>query len=163
MISKKKVADLIYERIEELDNGLFVVTLNISSANSINVELDKHEGNVSVKDCMSVSRNVEHNLDREEEDFQLHVSSAGLDNGLRVFAQYKKNIGRNVKVKLHDGEDLEGKMIDATPDKIIIQTSRQERIEGKKKKQTIVEDIELAIEKVKETKIIRIDRVIFRV
>ncbi|MDB4324344.1 ribosome assembly cofactor RimP [Crocinitomicaceae bacterium] len=154
MISKKKVADLIYERIEELDNGLFVVTLNISSANSINVELDKHEGNVSVKDCMSVSRNVEHNLDREEEDFQLHVSSAGLDNGLRVFAQYKKNIGRNVKVKLHDGEDLEGKMIDATPDKIIIQTSRQERIEGKKKKQTIVEDIELAIEKVKETKII---------
>jgi len=154
MISKKKVADLIYERIEELDNGLFVVTLNISSANSINIELDKHEGNVSVKDCMSVSRNVEHNLDREEEDFQLHVSSAGLDNGLRVFAQYKKNIGRNVKVKLHDGEDLEGKMIDATPDKIIIQTSRQERIEGKKKKQTIVEDIELAIEKVKETKII---------
>ena len=154
MISKKKVADLIYERIEELDNGLFVVTLNISSANSINVELDKHEGNVSVKDCMSVSRNVEHNLDREEEDFQLHVSSAGLDSGLRVFAQYKKNIGRNVKVKLHDGEDLEGKMIDATPDKIIIQTSRQERIEGKKKKQTIVEDIELAIEKVKETKII---------
>ncbi|MGY8925703.1 MAG: ribosome assembly cofactor RimP [Flavobacteriales bacterium] len=154
MISKKKVADLIYERIEELDNGLFVVTLNISSANSINVELDKHEGNVSVKDCMSVSRNVEHNLDREEEDFQLHVSSAGLDNGLRVFAQYKKNIGRNVKVKLHDGEDLEGKMIDATPDKIIIQTSRQERIEGKKKKQTIVEDLELAIEKVKETKII---------
>lgn len=154
MISKKKVADLIYERIEELDNGLFVVTLNISSTNSINVELDKHEGNVSVKDCMSVSRNVEHNLDREDEDFQLHVSSAGLDNGLRVFAQYKKNIGRNVKVKLHDGEDLEGKMIDATPDKIIIQTSRQERIEGKKKKQTIVEDIELAIEKVKETKII---------
>lgn len=154
MISKKKVADLIYERIEELDNGLFVVTLNISSANSINVELDKHEGNVSVKDCMSVSRNVEHNLDREEEDFQLHVSSAGLDNGLRVFAQYKKNIGRNVKVKLHDGEDVEGKMIDATPDKIIIQTSRQERIEGKKKKQTIEEDIELAIDKVKETKII---------
>ena len=154
MISKKKVADLIYERIEELDNGLFVVTLNISSANSINVELDKHEGNVSVKDCMSVSRNVEHNLDREEEDFQLHVSSAGLDNGLRVFAQYKKNIGRNVKVKLHDGADVEGKMIDATPDKIIIQTSRQERIEGKKKKQTIVEDIELAIDKVKETKII---------
>ena len=154
MISKKKVADLIYERIEELDNGLFVVTLNISSANSINVELDKHEGNVSVKDCMSVSRNIEHNLDREEEDFQVHVSSAGLDNGLRVFAQYKKNIGRGVKVKLHDGEGVEGKMIDATPEKIVIQTTRQERVEGKKKKQTIVEDIELAIDKVKETKII---------
>ena len=66
MISKKTVAALIKERIEELDNGLFIVSLNISTGNIINVEIDKYEGNVSVMDCMSVSRNVEHNLDREE-------------------------------------------------------------------------------------------------
>ncbi len=154
MISKKKVANLIYERIEELDNGLFVVSLNITPSNQIFVELDKHVGGVSVKDCMSVSRNVEHNLDREQEDFELHVSSAGLDKGLRVFAQYKKNIGREVKVKLNEGGKVEGKMIDATPEKIIIQTTRKERIEGKKKKQTIIEDVELSMDKVKETKIV---------
>ncbi|MBL4862889.1 MAG: ribosome assembly cofactor RimP, partial [Crocinitomicaceae bacterium] len=132
MISKKKVAGLIKERIEELDNGLFIVSLNISPANGIYVELDKYEGNVSVKDCMSVSRNVEHNLDREEQDFELHVSSAGLDKGLRVYPQYKKNIGRNVKVMLVEGGKLEGEMIDATPEQITIQTTRKERIEGKK-------------------------------
>ena len=87
MISKKKVAGLIKERIEELDNGLFIVSLSISPANAIYVEIDKYEGNVSMSDCMSVSRNVEHNLDRESEDFELHVSSAGLDKGLRVLPQ----------------------------------------------------------------------------
>ena len=100
---------------------------------------------------MSVSRNVEHNLDREQEDFELHVSSAGLDKGLRVIAQYKKNIGRDVVVKLHEGGKFEGKMIEATPEKITIQTTRKERIEGKKKKQTIVEDLVFEMDKVKET------------
>jgi ribosome maturation factor RimP len=154
MISKSKVTELIDERIAELDNGLFVVSLSISSRNSILVELDKHEGGVSVKDCISVSRNIEHNLDREEEDFELSVTSAGLDKGLRVFPQYKKNIGREVDVKLVDGGEINGKMIDATPEQIVVQTTRKEKIEGKKKKEVIVEDHVLPMNKVKETKIV---------
>ena len=154
MISKKRVLELIDERIAELDNGLFVVELNISSTNVIKVELDKHEGGVSVEDCIRVSRNVEHNLDREVEDFELSVSSAGLDKGLRVFPQYKKNIGREVKVKLNEGGKLEGKMIDATPEQIVVQTTRKERIEGRKKKETIIEDHVLTMDKIKETKIV---------
>lgn len=154
MISKKLIQELIDERIAELDNGLFVVSLTISSSNVIRVELDKHEGNVAVSDCMSVSRNVEHNLDREEQDFEISVSSAGLDQGLRVFAQYKKNVGRDVKVKLKEGGKIEGKMIAATPEDITIQTTRKERIEGKKKKETIIEDHVLNMENVAETKIV---------
>lgn len=154
MISKSKVTELIDERIAELDNGLFVVSLSISSRNSILVELDKHEGGVSVKDCISVSRNIEHNLDREEEDFELSVTSAGLDKGLRVFPQYKKNIGREVDVKFVDGGEINGKMIDATPEQIVVQTTRKEKIEGKKKKEVIVEDHVLPMNKVKETKIV---------
>ena len=103
MISKKRVQELIEERMNELDNGLFLVSLTISPANVITVEIDKHVGGVSVEDFIKVSRNVEHNLDREEQDFELNVSSAGLDKAFRVFAQYKKNIGRNVKVKLNEG------------------------------------------------------------
>ncbi len=154
MISKKVVRELIDERIEELDNGLFIVSLSISSSNNIQVELDKYEGNVSVDDCIRVSRNVEHNLDREEQDFELSVSSAGLDKGLRVFPQYKKNIGRNVKVKLNEGGSIEGTMIDATEEQIVVQTSRKERIEGRKKKETIIEDHVLPMNKIKETKIV---------
>jgi ribosome maturation factor RimP len=154
MISKKNVAALIKERMAELDNGLFIVHLNVSESGIINVEIDKYEGNVSMKDCMSVSRNVEHNLDREDEDFELHVSSAGLDRGLRVLPQYTKNIGRQVKVKLHEGGSLEGELTAASHEQITIQTTRKERIEGKKKKETIIEDYTFTMDKIKETKIV---------
>lgn len=154
MISKKKVKQLIEERIEELDNGLFIVDLRISSSNQINVELDKTEGYVSVDDCIRVSRNVEHNLDREDEDFELNVSSAGLDKGLRVLAQYVKNIGRDVKVKQKEGGKIEGTMIDANKDQIVVQTTRKEKIEGKKKKETIVEDHIIPMSNILETKIV---------
>lgn len=154
MISKKKVKQLINERIEELDNGLFIVELWISASNQIKVEIDKYEGNVSVDDCIRVSRNVEHNLDREEEDFELSVSSAGLDKPLRVYAQYKKNIGRDVKVKRKEGGKIEGTMIDATPEQITIQTSHKEAIEGKKKKELVVVDHVIPMSNILETKIV---------
>lgn len=154
MIEKSKVVGFIDERISELNNGLFVVSITISKQNNINVELDKLEGNVSVSDCVSVSRNIEHNLDREEQDFELSVSSAGLDNGLRVYSQYKKNIGKGVKVKMIEGDTIEGTMINATPEQITVQTKRKERIEGRKKKETIIEDHVLAMDKIKETKIV---------
>jgi len=154
MIDRKEIEVLIAERIAELDNGLFVVELTISSANVISVELDKTEGSVSVKDCMSVSRNVEHNLDREEQDFEITVSSAGLDKPLRVLAQYTKNIGREVKVKLIEGGKLEGELKQVTEEYIVIENSRKEKIEGKKKKELIVEQHTLNFSDIKETKII---------
>jgi ribosome maturation factor RimP len=109
---------------------------------------------VSVDDCVRVSRNVEHNLDREAEDFELHVSSAGLDKGLRVLAQYKKNVGRNVKVKLVEKGTVEGELISANEAEIVVRTTRKERLEGRKKKETIVEDRTIPMEQIKETKIV---------
>jgi ribosome maturation factor RimP len=154
MISKSKVMKLIDERIAELGNGLFVVELTISSNNVIQVELDKHEGNVSINDCMSVSRNVEHNLDREEEDFELQVSSAGLDKPFRVLAQYVKNIGRTVKVVQQNGKKIEGELKAANENEIVVENSRMEKLEGKKKKELIVEQHVLPMEQIKETKIV---------
>ncbi len=154
MISKKKVEKLIAERIEEHDPNLFVVSLTISPANDISVELDKEEGNVSVDDCIKVSRNIEHNLDREQEDFSLNVSSAGLDKGLRVFKQYLKNVGREVKVKLNEGGKLQGELVEAKEDKITLRTTRKERVEGKKKKETIIEDQVIPMNTIIETKIV---------
>ncbi len=154
MISKTKVLELINERFAELDNGLFLVDLTISKSNLITIEIDKHVGGVSVKDCMAVSRNVEHNLDREAEDFELHVSSAGIDRPLRVLAQYVKNIGRSVEVLLEDGNKIEGILKSANEKEIDIETSKIVKIEGKKKKETIVELQVLPLTKIKETKIV---------
>ena len=154
MIKKERIRELAEERMKELDNGLFIVEISVSAGNNISVELDKHEGGVSVKDCVSVSRNIEHNLDREQADFSLNVSSAGLDKGLRVFDQYKKNVGRSLKVKLNEGGSLEGELTQASKDEITLQTKRKERIEGKKKKEVIIEDIKIPMTNIKEAKIV---------
>jgi ribosome maturation factor RimP len=154
MISKSKVEKLIAERIAEHDPNLFVVELKISSSNVISVELDKMNGNVSVEDCIKVSRNIEHNLDREKEDFELNVSSAGLDKGFRVLAQYRKNVGREVKVKLNEGGSVQGVLKQADNDRIVVETTRKEKIEGKKKKETIVEDIQIPMGNVKDAKVV---------
>jgi ribosome maturation factor RimP len=154
MISKKLVEELVNERIAELDNGLFIVDIAISKSNSISVEIDKHVGGVSVKDCISVSRNVEHNLDREEQDFELHVSSAGIDRPLRVLPQYIKNIEREVEIILNDGAKLEGVLKAATATELTVEQTRTEVPEGKKKKEIIVEQLVLPLNKIKETKIV---------
>jgi len=154
MISKQKIKDLAEERVAELANGLFIVDISVSATNVIHVELDKHEGNVAIIDCMSVSRNVEHNLDREAQDFELHVSSAGLDKPFRVLAQYIKNIDREVKVVLQNGAKMEGILRAVAEKGITLETSRTEKPEGKKKKELIVEQHEFPFEQIKETKIV---------
>ena len=154
MISKKIIQKLAEERIEELNRGLFIVDIRISAANVIHVELDKFEGNVAVEDCVSVSRNIEHNLDREEHDFELHVSSAGLDKGFRVLAQYTKNIGREVSVLLKDNTKLEGVLVKADEKELTIQQENKVKLEGKKKKEVIVEELTFLLSEIKETKIV---------
>ena len=154
MINKNRVKELINDRIQELNCGLFVVDLSISPSNVITVELDKMGGNVSIQDCMSVSRNVEHNLNREEEDFEIQVSSAGLDKPFRVLDQYIKNIGRPVKSVSKEGVKTEGILVEATADKIILEVERLEKIEGKKKKEKIKECLTFQMSEIKETKVV---------
>lgn len=153
MIDKKRVKELIDERINELNNGLFIVEMTISPTNVIHVELDKMGGNVAINDCVSVSRNVEHNLDREKEDFEIQVSSAGLDKPFRVLQQYQKNIGKEIKVVLKNGQKHQGLLHDFHENNLILQTSRMEKPEGKKKKELIVENLTFPLDQIKETKI----------
>lgn len=154
MIDKKQVEELIKERIAEHDPDLFVVSLSISPSNVISVELDKNQGYVSIKDCIQVSRNIEHNLDRETEDFELNVSSAGLDKGLRVLPQYLKHLNRMVDLLLKDGTTLSGTLLAADEEKISIRHEYIERAEGKKKKEVIVEDLTFSMNDIKETKLV---------
>jgi len=154
MISKEKVTELAQERFDELGKPLYIVEMSISSSNHIYVEIDHESESVSIADCMAVSRNIEHNLDREEEDFQLEVSSAGLHKPLRDVRQYKKNVGRSLKIKLVESGKLEGKLIEADDNQITIETERKERVEGKKKKINIVENIVLPYEKIGEARVV---------
>ncbi len=154
MISKEQITALIDERIQKLNKNLYLVDMTISSNNVIRVELDRVDGYISVEDCMSVSRNIEHNLDRDENDFELHVSSAGLDKPFRHENQYLKNIGKRVKVKLHDASKIEGELIAFESGEIQLKNRVKKNVEGRKKKEWVEEIYTIKMKEIKETKII---------
>lgn len=155
MIAKSRVEELAQERIDELNKGLYIVEISIGGANQISVELDTIEGSVAIEDCVSVSRNIEHNLDREVEDFSLEVSSAGLDKPFRVVQQYLKNVGREVKVQpIEHGKSIEGLLKSADENGCVIETRSKERVEGKKKKEWVVNELPFNYSEIKETKLI---------
>lgn len=159
MITKQLVRTLAEERIKERDERLFIVELTVSSSNIIRLELDKSEGNVSIEDCVSVSRNVEHNLDREEVDFELHVSSAGLDKPLRVLAQYTKNIGRDLDILLKDGNKLTGTLKEVSEAGIVLVREEKQAVMGvdgkpSKKKEVVEVRDELTFAQIQEARIV---------
>jgi ribosome maturation factor RimP len=154
MIDRKEIERLVEERIQELDNGLYVVEMTISSTNVIRIEIDKINGGVTVSDCVSVSRNVEHNLDREKADFELDVSSAGLDKPFRHINQYIKNVGRTINVKTKDGRTIEGEIVKVADEKIILSAEEMQLLEGKKKKEKVEVIYEIMLTEIKEANIV---------
>ncbi len=148
MIDKNKIISLIDEVLAE---EMFLVDISISSANSINVQIDSFD-NITIDDCIKVSRQIEGNLDREAEDFELSVSSAGLGQPFKILKQYQKNIGKEVEVICLGGEKLSGTLIDVTDNEVLLETKSREKLEGHKKKQLVVKTHTIEFEKIKETK-----------
>ncbi len=151
MIKKETVRAFAQERIDELDCGIFIVEITISPANDILVELDKMGSGVAINECVSVSRNIEHNLDREVQDFSLSVSSAGMDKPLRVKEQFDKNTGRMVRAILEHGS-VEGILISHNEEQLVIESEHKEKLEGKKKKILVKRENILLWDDVKEVK-----------
>ncbi len=151
MISEEKIVKLINELVTEKD--LFIVKLEVNTSNTIKLLVDSHKG-IQINECVALSRSIENGLDREKEDFELTVSSPGLDSPFTVLQQYQKNIGREVKVKLHDGKKLQGILIQADDKGFSIEEKKKIKIEGKKKKQSTTERNRLVYDNVDEVKVI---------
>lgn len=148
---RDKVEKLLDAALEK-DSSLFLIDLKISADNQIRVIIDGDNG-VSVEDCMAVSREIEHNLDREAHDFSLTVMSAGLTEPLMFPRQFKKSIGRKLKIKTTDGERLKGKLLQATDDDCTITWSVRERKPVGKGKITVQKEAVVAYENIKEAKV----------
>ncbi len=111
----------------------FVVEVRCKEGNMIKVFLD-NDRSTSIEDCIALSRHLEAQLDREAEDFQLDVSSPGLDQPLQLHRQYVKNVGRQVDVKCRDGRRVQGQLTAADASGIQVLTREKERIEGRRAK-----------------------------
>tara|TARA_B100000886_G_C20205510_1_gene400204 strand:+ start:188 stop:652 length:465 start_codon:yes stop_codon:yes gene_type:complete len=151
MITKVRIQQLVDEFLTG-NEGMFLVALKIGGGNQIEVLLDSFQG-IRMGDCVKLSRHIEENLNRDEEDFSLQIASAGLSEPFKVFNQYEKNVGRKVEVKLNDGEKISGTMLSVEEGKgIVLETKNREKIG--KKKQIVVKQHELSFEQINQTKII---------
>jgi len=145
MIDKSLVSQLVEERLN--DPSLFCVSIDISIGNKIKIVLDGDEG-VSIEKCISVSRNVEHNLDREVEDFSLEVTSFGLDHPLVLERQYKKYIDRNIEVLMEDNVKVKGKLLAYSQEKITMELE----LTKKQVKEGVESQKEINFQDIKEVK-----------
>ncbi len=147
---KDKVEKLA-EQVFEENKNLFLISLDINSANHIKIVIDGDEG-VSVNDCITVSRGIEHNLDREEEDFSLEVTSAGVSEPLSLPRQYRKNIGRRLKVKT-ENDKFEGDLLAADEKEIKLAWKAREPKPVGKGKVTVDKEATLSYDEIVEAKV----------
>lgn len=148
---QEKVEKLLKEAFEE-NNSLFLISLEINPANNhIKVVIDGDQG-VSVNDCIAVSRKIEHNLDRDEEDFSLEVGSAGVSEPLKISRQYKKNTGRKLQVKTAS-ETIEGVLTTSTEEDITLSWKAREPKPVGKGKQTVGKEAVIPYSDIVEAKV----------
>jgi len=147
---KETVENLLASALEERKD-LFLIDLLISEDNSIKVVIDGDHG-VSVEDCVFISRAIEHNLDREQEDFSLEVASAGATSPLINNRQYKKNVGRTLKL-IANNQTIEGVLTKALPDSIVIEWEAREPKPVGKGKVTVNKQATIAYTDIKEAKV----------
>ncbi|HAX94198.1 MAG TPA: ribosome assembly cofactor RimP [Bacteroidales bacterium] len=146
MTDKDKIEELIKEYIS--GTGMFVVSVKVSAANRITVLADTREG-ITINECVLLHRHIENGLDRDAEDFELQVSSPGLDSPFTVIEQYQKNEGKKVSVVDNEGTKYSGILKNVTSGGFDLETEVKIKGKGKEKK-----DIPFNFDQVKATKIV---------
>lgn len=151
MISKDSINQIVSEFIE--GSEYYITDINVSADNRIVVEIDAFEG-VSLDYCIELNKHIESKFDREAEDFELEVSSAGLTEPFKVLKQYEKNIGNEVEVLTKKGLKISGVLTAANENSFAVGVEKKVLPEGSKRKITIVEEAEFSYADIKYTKYI---------
>ena len=149
MISKQKIEELVSQWLQGKD--YFLVDIAISSDNKIVVEIDHADG-VWIDDCVELSRFIEERLDRDEEDFELEVGSAGLGQPFKVEQQYQNHIGKEVEVMQADGKKGKGLLKAVDGRQFTVSVKEKVKVEGKKRPELQDVDHQYDMDEVKYTK-----------
>lgn len=147
---EKRVTALVEEKISDRPE-LFLVEVRMLPNNKLIIHVDGDEG-ISIQDCAAISRHVGFHLEEEntiEKAYNLEVSSPGVGEPLKLKRQYQKNIGRDLSVKLSDGQLKEGKLLSVEAESITI----EEKVKEKGKKAQLVET-SLNFDHILETKVL---------
>ena len=147
MAFRDKILELLKEGLKEKPL-LFLVDLTVTETFKVIVTLDGDNG-VNLQDCIDISRAIDSNLDREEQDYALEVASAGVSTPLKLVRQYRKNIGRTLKVKTAT-ETIEAKLDDVSEEGITLSWTAREPKKIGKGKETVEHKREIPYTEIKE-------------
>ncbi len=146
MITKGHIRELAEQHLQGTDK--YVVDVVVKAGNVITIVIDS-DTSVVIDDCSHLSKFVESSLDRDQEDFELRVTSYGADKPLILTRQYVKNLGRQLVVTKKDEQKVKGKLLSADQNGITLEPTPD-----KKKKESIAEPIKIAYNDIDQAKIV---------
>lgn len=149
MIEKNIVRQIVEEWLQDKD--YFLVDVSVSNDNRIVVEIDHAEG-VWIEDCVELSRFIESKLDREKEDFELEVGSAGIGQPFKVHQQYVNHLGKDVEVLTLDGKKYQGELHEVNDDTFSILRQVKKKEESSKRPRLVDELVTFSYDEIKYTK-----------
>ncbi len=149
MIEEKTVRQAVEEWLEGKD--YFLVNLSVSADDRIVVEIDHADG-VWIEDCAELSRHIESHLNREDEDYELEVGSAGLGQPFRVLRQYEIHLNQPVETQTKEGRKVQGTLLSVDENGFEMGVLQKVKEEGKKRPRTMEVPMRFAFEDVAYTK-----------
>lgn len=151
MIDKTALTQVINDALE--GTTMFLVELKVSHDNIIDVALDSMDS-INIDDCVMVNNAVLNAFDRDIEDYELTVGSYGITSPLLLPRQYEKNLGQEAEVLTADGRKLKGKLEACDEKGFTLLIPTRVKVEGKKRRELVMEPTHLAYNEIKYTKII---------
>jgi ribosome maturation factor RimP len=148
MIRKEKIEQMVTEFLQETDR--FLVKVSVGKDNMINVYIDGDSG-VTIAHCVQLSRHIEGILDRDTEDFELNVSSAGVGEPFLLPRQYQNNLGKPVEVLMNDGTKKRG-ILDSADEHQIVLKEEEKQKKKKSKKMVVGEPLPINMSDIKKAK-----------
>lgn len=149
MVDVKRVIVLAQEWLDGKE--YFLVDASVDQDNRIVVEID-HKDGVWIDDCCELSRYIEDGLDRDVEDFELEVGSAGIGQPFKVMQQYVNAIGQEVELLTQEGKKMKGVMVRADEQGFVVSIKEKQIVEGKKRPQMVEVEKSFTYAEVKWTK-----------
>lgn len=149
MIDKSTVKNIVEEWLA--DKEYFLVDIKVDSNDKITVEIDHADG-VYINDCVELSKFIESQLDREQEDYELEVGSAGIGQPFKVEQQYVNHIGKPVEVLDADGKKVRGVLKSVEGRDFVVSVNEKVKVEGKKRPVMMDQDHQYSMDNVKYTK-----------
>lgn len=150
MIESKIVTDIVQKWLDG-KNDYFLVDVNVDRENRIVVEIDHPEG-VWIDDCVELSHYIESQLNRDVEDYELEVGSAGIGQPFKVLQQYLNHVGQNVEVLPKTGAKLKGELLSADENGFVIKTRQKQTVEGRKRPVMVDVELHFSYEEINYTK-----------